>query len=117
MNTGYQTLNRKEVTGSIDHIDQKLFNRRVGASVIDRIENLTPGLSFGNTGATTIDNPSGLLIRGHNSLYSNVAPLIVLDNFPYDGPLESINPNDVLSVTILKEPQRPHNGVHGPVTG
>ena len=29
--------------------------------------------------------------------------LIVVDNFPYDGDINNINPNDVLSIIVLKD--------------
>ena len=31
-----------------------------------------------------------------------IDPLIVFDNFPYDGDINNINPNDVEKITILK---------------
>ncbi|HBW80276.1 MAG TPA: SusC/RagA family TonB-linked outer membrane protein, partial [Sphingobacterium sp.] len=43
-------------------------------------------------------------IRGLNSFSgASIAPLIVVDNFPYEGSLDQINPNDVESVTLLKD--------------
>ena len=36
-------------------------------------------------------------------MFSNDQPLIVLDYFPYDGDIENINPNDIDSVTVLKD--------------
>lgn len=100
--TGYQVID-KDHPGSFDVVDNDLLNRRISANVLDRIENLTTGLSFGTPNERTADNPSGILIRGRNSIYSNVAPLIVLDNFPYDGDINNINPNDVETITILKD--------------
>jgi len=44
-----------------------------------------------------------LSIRGLSTLYANQQPLIVLDNFPYDGDIANINPADIESVTILKD--------------
>ncbi|SEM65857.1 TonB-linked outer membrane protein, SusC/RagA family [bacterium A37T11] len=93
--TGYQLL-PKNHPGSYDVISDKLLNRSVGLSIMDRIKDLTPGMSFYNP----VD---GLLIRGRSTIYSGVAPLIVIDNFPYDGDLNNLNPNDVSSVTILKD--------------
>lgn len=43
-------------------------------------------------------------IRGQTSLNKdNARPLIVVDGFPVEGEFSSINPNDVESVTILKD--------------
>lgn len=93
--TGYQVID-KDHPGSFDVINNTLLNRRVSNDILSRIENLTPGISFNNP----VD---GILIRGRNSIYSKVSPLIVVDNFPYDGDINNINPNDVESITILKD--------------
>lgn len=96
INTGYQILKKANSTGSVEYLNNEALNRSVDGNILERIRNLTPGVSFGNPG-------DGLLIRGRNSIYSNVSPLIVLDHFPYDGDIESINPDDVASITILKD--------------
>ncbi|MDX1956280.1 MAG: SusC/RagA family TonB-linked outer membrane protein [Chitinophagaceae bacterium] len=98
INSGYQTLSPERTTGSYTVVDKELFNRRVGATVLERIENLVPGVLF-NKG----DSPDPLLIRGRSSIFSDVKPLIVLDNFPYDGDINNINPNDIESLSILKD--------------
>ncbi len=93
--TGFQVIDKKH-PGSFDVISNDLINRRVSVDILSCIENLTPGVSFRNPN-------DGLLIRGRNSIFSNVSPLIVVDNFPYDGDLNNINPNNVESITILKD--------------
>ena len=42
-------------------------------------------------------------IRGQTSLNTDARPLVVVDGFPIEGEFSSINPNDVESVTILKD--------------
>ncbi len=99
-NTGYQVINKNH-PGSFDVVDNELFNRRVSTNILERIENITPGVLFDKSEMLTAENR--FLIRGRNSIFSNVAPLIVLDNFPYDGDINNINPNDIESITILKD--------------
>ncbi len=99
MSTGYQDLPAERVTGSFVSLDQKLVSRRVSTNLIDRLEDVTPGLIF-NRGPSVGNNQ--LSIRGRSTLFANTEPLIIVDNFPYDGPLESINPNDVESISVLK---------------
>ncbi|WP_051292698.1 SusC/RagA family TonB-linked outer membrane protein [Olivibacter sitiensis] len=94
--TGYQTMPKESATGSFSHVDNELYNRKVSSNVVDRIADLVPGLSYNTPG-------DGLLIRGRNSIYADVNPLIVVDNFPFDGNLDNINPNDVESITVLKD--------------
>jgi len=100
VSTGYQTLPAGRATGSFVQVDNKLLNRRVSTGVLDRLEDVTPGLLF-NKGRSA---GAGLIsVRGQNTIYGNSTPLIVLDNFPYDGDINNINPNDVESISVLKD--------------
>ncbi|CAH0135285.1 TonB-dependent receptor SusC [Pedobacter sp. Bi27] len=100
VSTGYQTLPAERATGSFVQVDNKLLSRRVSTGVLDRLEDVTPGLLF-NKGRSA---GAGLIsVRGQNTIYGNSSPLIVLDNFPYDGDINNINPNDVESISVLKD--------------
>ena len=97
--TGYQYIPKERATGSFAHIDNGLFNRSVSTNVLERLNGITSGLLFdGSTGTST-----GFSIRGRSTIFANTDPLIILDNFPYDGSLSTINPNDVESITVLKD--------------
>ncbi|MCZ8216167.1 MAG: TonB-dependent receptor plug domain-containing protein, partial [Cyclobacteriaceae bacterium] len=86
--------------GSFVQVDNSLVNRRVSTDVISRLEDVTSGLIFNrNISGRTND----ISIRGQSTLFANTKPLIVIDNFPYDGDLNTINPNDVESMTVLKD--------------
>lgn len=99
LSTGYQQIPKERATGSFAFLDQELVDRRVSTSVLDRLEDVTPGLIFNRAGA--INDP--ISIRGRSTLFGNTLPLIVIDNLPYEGPIENINPNDVASITVLKD--------------
>jgi TonB-linked SusC/RagA family outer membrane protein len=101
-NTGYQELNKERSTGSFVQIDNELFNRRVSRNLLDRITDVTSGLVF-NPFMNVANNRSGITIRGISTINANMQPLIVVDDFPYDGDIGNINPNDVLNVTVLKD--------------
>jgi TonB-linked SusC/RagA family outer membrane protein len=96
VSTGYQVLPKERATGSFVAVDKALLNRSVSTDVLDRLKGVVPGLSFNNVGTR-------LSIRGQNTLFSNADPLIVVDGFPYNQPIENLNPNDVESVTVLKD--------------
>ncbi len=100
VNTGYQQVAARRATGAVDLVDHALLNRAVSPGILQRLENNTPGLLF-NHGEAADTDP--FLIRGRSTIYANAQPLIVLDNFPYDGDPGSINPNDIESVSILKD--------------
>lgn len=100
VNTGYQSIPKERATGSFVQIDNKLLNRRVSTDILSRLEDVTPGLIF-TRGIGSNDPP--ITIRGQSTIHANNAPLVVVDNFPYEGDLNTINPNDVESITVLKD--------------
>lgn len=97
--TGLQSLPKERATGSFVSLDRKLLNRRVGVNFIDRLEDVASGLIFNRNG--TVNSPFN--IRGQSGIFSNTVPLVVVDNFVYDGDLSTINPNDIENITILKD--------------
>jgi TonB-dependent SusC/RagA subfamily outer membrane receptor len=101
VNNGYQTIGRERTTGSFVKIDNELLNRKVSTNILDRLDGVTSGLLFNRNNI----NDELLSIRGRSTLLDKDAatPLIVLDNFPYEGDIANINPNIVESITILKD--------------
>jgi len=98
VSTGYQRLPRERATGSFSQVDEKLIQRSAGTHILTRLEGLATGLQFDRRG--TADK---LSIRGRSTLYANDQPLVVVDNFPYDGDLRNLHPDDVESITLLKD--------------
>ena len=104
VSTGYQSIPKERATGSFVQIDNKLLNRSVTTNILDRLAGVTSGLIFNkNISVSNNSNPSSISIRGRSTIYANPNPLIVIDNFPYTGDLSSINPNDIESITVLKD--------------
>src|SRR5690606_3776257 len=99
ISTGYQTLPAERMTGSFERVDEKLFNRQISTDIISRLDGIMPDLLFDKRGGG-----ERLMVRGLSSIgLTDSRPLIILDNFPYEGDLDAINPNDVASVTLLKD--------------
>ncbi|OBQ14903.1 TonB-dependent receptor plug domain-containing protein, partial [Anabaena sp. AL93] len=96
--TGYQRIPRERATGSFTLIDEKLFSQQVGTTILDRLPNIAVGVSLDRRTVT----PS-LSVRGLSTMQGPRSPLIILDNFPYQGSLENLNPNEVESISILKD--------------
>jgi len=99
VNTGYQTLKLNELTGSVVTLSESQLDQRVAADIISKLEGITNGLTFNKK----TDGTNAIRIRGESTIYANPNPLIVVDNFPYDGNINSINPNDIENITILKD--------------
>lgn len=99
VNTGYQLLPKERSTGAFSVVTNKQLQERISPNILDRLEGIAPGLQFDKRSGSTIMN-----IRGINSFGSGgIAPLIIVDNFPYTGDLNNINPNDVESVNLLND--------------
>jgi TonB-linked SusC/RagA family outer membrane protein len=98
--TGYQQIPQSRASGSFVNVNEELIDRRVSTNLVDRLEDVTSGLVLNRSGDVGRDP---ITIRGRSTLGRYSQPLIVIDNFPYDGRLEDINPNDVASVTVLRD--------------
>ena len=98
VSTGYQTIPAERATGSFVRVDNELLNRSVGTNILDRLEGVSSGVLFDRRAGLT-----DIRVRGVNTIFSNAEPLIVIDNFPYEGDLSTINPNDVESISILRD--------------
>ena len=66
------------------------------------IEGKETGVLINSTGMPG-ESPA-ILIRGISSLNASTDPLIILDGMTYNGPLNMINPSDIESVKVLKNP-------------
>jgi len=105
LNTGYQKIPVGSANGSFSLVDNDLFNRNPSAFLQDRLENTTSGLYTPHGGAIPGKNLSGSVpvLRGPSTINANAGVLIVVDNFPYEGDLRNINPDDIENVTVLKD--------------
>lgn len=99
MVTGYQQLSRERATGSFDKIGEKELAARPATDLSAALQGLVAGMQ----GTEKEDGSVDFKIRGTSSFYADTAPLIVVDGFPIEGTFNSINPNDVESVTVLKD--------------
>ena len=104
VSTGYYEIPRERATGSFAVVSNQLLNRSVSTDILSRLEGVTNGLQFERT-STVGENspPAKLRVRGLSTIHAVTEPLIVVDNFPYEGDIEDINPNDVEYVTVLKD--------------
>lgn len=100
VSTGYQETPKERATGSFVHLDNELINRSVSTNILERLDGVSSGLIFNKSGGF---NTPDISIRGRSTILGNPEPLVVVDNFPYSGDISTLNPNDVESITILKD--------------
>ncbi|TGE24923.1 SusC/RagA family TonB-linked outer membrane protein [Hymenobacter aquaticus] len=105
----YGTQRRQDVTGSVEQISEKQFVKGQVTNPEQLVQGKVAGLQITTGGAPGAK--SEIRIRGGSSLNASNDPLIVIDGVPVDNstlkgasnPLSLINPNDIESVTVLKD--------------
>jgi len=105
---GYGEVKREDATGSIQSISSEEFNKGAIAGPQQLLSGKVAGVNI-----TTDGSPGGgsaIRIRGESSLSASNDPLIVVDGIPLGSgvgggrnPLNLINPNDIESMTVLKD--------------
>ncbi|MEN5057155.1 SusC/RagA family TonB-linked outer membrane protein [Sphingobacterium kitahiroshimense] len=99
VSTGYQKISKERATGSFSTVSNELFNQQVGTDILSRLPNVANSMVMDNGRA----GAPQMMIRGLSTIRGPKDPLIVVDNFPYDGDINNINPNIVENITILKD--------------
>lgn len=98
---GYGTRQRKDVTGAVSQVKATQLENENPTSVQDVLRGNVPGLSV--TSSPNAKGGGNLLVRGRSSINAGTSPLIVVDGVIYPGDLSDINPNDILTVDVLKD--------------
>jgi len=102
---GYGTAKRKDLTGSLTQIDNKLIASQNSSSATKALEGAVPGIVYASVDGQP-GNDAGLRVRGLGS--TNVGAsnaLVVIDGVPAQGdnPLSNMNQEDIASITVLKD--------------
>ena len=99
----YGTQKKSAFTGSAAQVDAKAIEAHVSSNVANALAGAAPGVQIINTSGDPTNSSPTIRVRGIGSMSAGNSPLIVLDGMPFDGALNSINPNDVESMTVLKD--------------
>ena len=107
---GYGVAKKKDVTGSVTAIESESFNSGAITNPASLIAGKVAGVQITSNGGAP-GTSSSIIIRGGSSLSASNEPLYVIDGIPISNdagggtrsPLNSINPNDIASFTVLKD--------------
>ncbi|MDG3581208.1 SusC/RagA family TonB-linked outer membrane protein [Galbibacter pacificus] len=106
---GYGTQERKDLTGSVATISSKDIEDIPVSSLDQKLAGQVPGVQV-STVTGTPGGASKINIRGVGSIGANSDPLVVIDGFPISNsfnqtsnPLNLVNPDDIESISILKD--------------
>ena len=101
---GYGTQKKVNVTGAVGMVDAKVLAARPVTNVAQALQGTVPGLNFtvGSEGGA-LDGSMSFNIRGAGTIGdgSGSSPLVLIDGI--EGNLNSLNPNDIETVSVLKD--------------
>ena len=97
---GQQT--KSSFTGSAAVVKKETLEKKQLTNVFSGLQGEVAGLQMTNSSGSPTATPS-LAIRGFGSINAGTSPLIIVDGAPYDGGWNNLNPNDVESITVLKD--------------
>ncbi len=98
----YGKAKRNSYTGSVSTISSDKINNRPVTNITKALEGQVPGLqavsASGQPGSV-----ASVRIRGIGSISASSDPLYVVDGLPFDGNINTISPNDIESMSVLKD--------------
>lgn len=99
---GYGTAKKKDLTGAISNIRPTDLKAEMPRNMHDLLRANAAGLNI------SVNNEAkgggDFLIRGKGTLKAGSQPLLVVDGVIYNGELSELNPNDIISIDVLKMP-------------
>lgn len=124
VSTGYQDVPKERATGSFEVITKEQLQHSTDPNILRRLDGITTSMNFNNnlvpinssTSFVSSADPSRsplarLTIRGKNTLNpiqtssenQSGRVLVVIDGIASPYPIDNVNPNDVESITVLKD--------------
>ena len=102
MVVAYGTARKESFTGSAEVIKADKIEKRPVANVTKALDGMVAGVQT-TSGSGQPGSGVSVVVRGFGSINSSQNPLYVVDGVPYDGNISAINPNDIESMTVLKD--------------
>ena len=115
----YGTATRSSFTGSASMVKSEAIEKNVSTNATSALAGTTSGVQIISSNGDPTKNTPTIRIRGIGSISAGTSPLIVVDGVPYsnDFSLNDINPNDIESMSVLKDASASaiygHRGANG----
>ncbi len=97
---GYGTQSRRDLTGAVASVKGDAIQNLPVSSASQALQGRAAGVNVVRSGGNP-GNPGSIRIRGTGTI-NNADPLIIIDGIPA-GDLNSVNPNDIASIEVLKD--------------
>ncbi|WP_225865729.1 SusC/RagA family TonB-linked outer membrane protein [Dyadobacter aurulentus] len=98
--TGYSSQSKRDITGAVSTVDAKELTKVAAPNVAQQLQGRVAGVTV--TSNNTPGGEATVRIRGFGTINNN-DPLYVIDGVPTKGGLNSINPNNIESMQVLKD--------------
>ena len=98
----FGTAKKEAFTGSAAVIKSDDIAKSQQSNVAQALAGKVAGVQLTNTSGQPGQSPD-IRIRGFSSLNAGNGPLWIVDGMPYSGDLNNLNPNDIESMTVLKD--------------
>ena len=98
----YGTANKESLTGSVAVVGSKEIEDRPVTSVTAALEGNAPGVMINNSTTQPGEAPT-IRVRGFSSINGSNEALVILDGTEYVGDISALNPQDIESMSVLKD--------------
>ena len=98
----YGAAKKSTLTGAISNVNSEKLEARPTSSVTSALEGTVTGVQVNNTYGAPGSEPS-IMIRGNGTINGSTSPLYVIDGVPFGGNISDLNPQDIESLTVLKD--------------
>lgn len=102
MVVAFGTAKKSAFTGSAKVVNSEKLSQSQVSSVTEALAGAVPGVTMTSSNGAP-GSTSSIKIRGISSINAGNDPLIIVDGAPYSGDMNNLNPNDVESMTVLKD--------------
>lgn len=100
----YRTVSEPNSNTAVSTITSKTIEGRPNASIIQTLQGQVPGLNISTGSGQPAAGNASVILRGIGSISTATEPLYVIDGVPASAAqFRALNPNDIESVTVLKD--------------
>lgn len=103
MVVAYGTQKKSSFTGSAAEVKSDKIEGHVSSNVTSALAGSTAGVQLTQSSGDPTSNGTTIRIRGIGSMSASSAPLYIVDGMPYEGSIQNLNPQDIESMTVLKD--------------
>uniref|UniRef100_UPI0032164004 SusC/RagA family TonB-linked outer membrane protein n=1 Tax=uncultured Draconibacterium sp. TaxID=1573823 RepID=UPI0032164004 len=97
---GYGTVKKRDLIGAVDQIGQEALEGRANPSITRTLQGQIPNLNITMTDGKPSSSPK-YNVRGQTSIGAGGSALVLIDGV--EGDPNSVNPDDVESISVLKD--------------